>query len=267
MPLCRGWTVVEASTADVPLGLLDHGGRQLFQGLSRPHRVDLNLGRALDVVKPIIGVGDRLADRADAVIGHEQHGLVADDLGEAIAFLGLESRAGVLVVVGNFIHHPDLGLANLLDARVLEACKRARIRHVRVKHGFGLRQRLVDRRMDAEAGAFHLARAAPDLAVFDADLHEGRGRHLRPMHPEWDLVIAVAVARHDQRKMVENSLAETVHEGQPVRSRQIDTRLPFLGIAIAELFRRNPELHGHPPCCVRITALTECLDGLLIPVF
>jgi len=37
--------------------------------------------------------------------------------------------------------------------------------------------------------------------------------------------------------MVENSLAETVHEGQPVRSRQIDTGLPFLGTAIGELFR------------------------------
>src|SRR3954468_16613719 len=49
VPLCRGWTLVEAGAADVPLGLLDHGGRQLFQGLSRPHRVDLNLGRALDV--------------------------------------------------------------------------------------------------------------------------------------------------------------------------------------------------------------------------
>src|ERR1700758_238770 len=44
--------------------------------------------------------------------------------------------------------------------------------------------------------------------------------------------------------MVEDALAETVHEGQPVRSRQIDPRLPLLGAAVPKRLRRNPELHG-----------------------
>src|SRR5712671_1948377 len=82
VPLCRGWTLVEAGSADIALGLLDHGGGELFERLPGPHRVDLNLCRALDVVKPIIGIGDSLADRADAVVGHEQHRLVADHPGE-----------------------------------------------------------------------------------------------------------------------------------------------------------------------------------------
>src|SRR5260370_521899 len=77
VPLCRGWALVEAGPADIPLGLLDHGGGELFQGLSRPHRVELNLCRAFDIVKPIVGIGDGLADRADAVVGHDQHGLAA----------------------------------------------------------------------------------------------------------------------------------------------------------------------------------------------
>src|SRR5712672_160903 len=101
--------------------------------------------------------------------------------------------------------------------------------------------------MDSVAGAFHLAGATLDLAVVDADLHEGRGRDLGPMHPERNLIVAVAAARHDQGQVVEDPLAETLHEGQPVRSRKIDARLPFLGAVIPERFRRNPELHRHPP--------------------
>jgi hypothetical protein len=37
--------------------------------------------------------------------------------------------------------------------------------------------------------------------------------------------------------------AETLIEGQPVRRRKIDPRLPFLGAAIRKRFWRNPELH------------------------
>ena len=181
------------------------------------------------------------------MVGHEQHRLVADHFCETIAFGGVEGRAGVLVVIGDLSHHPDLGLADLLDARVFETRQRTGIRHVGMKHGFGLWPRLVDRCMDAVAGAFHLAGAALALAVVDADLHEGRGGHFRPMHPEWNLIVAVAAARHDQGQVVENPLAEILHEGQPVRSRKIDARLPFLGAAILKRFRRNPELHRHPP--------------------
>src|SRR5207253_8761852 len=75
VPLRRAWALVEAGAADVALDLLDHGGRELFSRLSRPHRVELNLCRAFDVVKPVIGIGHRCAHGGDAVVGHEQHGL------------------------------------------------------------------------------------------------------------------------------------------------------------------------------------------------
>ena len=88
--------------------------------------------------------------------------------------------------------------------------------------------------MDAVAGALDFAGAALDLAVFEADLHE-RGRlDLGPMHAERDLVIAVAAARHDERQVVENALAETVPVGDPVRGRKIDARLTLLGAAVLE---------------------------------
>jgi len=78
---------------------------------------------------------------------------------------------------------------------------------VGVEHGFCVRQRLVDRRVDAEAGALDVAGAAFDQAVVDADFHERRRGHLRPMHPERDLVVAVAAARHHQGQMVENAFS------------------------------------------------------------
>src|SRR6202790_4035256 len=92
--------------------------------------------------------------------------------------------------------------------------------------------------------------AALDLAVVDANFHEGRGRHLGPVHSERDLVVAVAVARHDQGEVVEDALAEIVHVGEAMRRREIDPRLPFLGAAIVKRLWRNPELHEHPHCCL-----------------
>jgi hypothetical protein len=132
-----------------------------------------------------------------------------------------------------------------------------------VKHGLGLRQRLVDRRVDAVAGAFHVAGAALDLAVVDADLHEGRGRHFGPMHPKRDLVVAVAAAGNDEGQVVEDSLAETVHVGEPMRRREIDPRLPFLGAGVPERFRRNPELHGTLLCCLPLDGGLGSVQSLL----
>ena len=83
--------------------------------------------------------------------------------------------------------------------------------------------------MNAIAAALHLPLAALDLAVIDADFHEGRGRDLGPMHPEGYLVIAVAAARHHEGQMVEDAFAEALVKGQPVRGREIDPRLPLLG--------------------------------------
>ena len=116
-----------------------------------------------------------------------------------------------------------------------------------MKHRFRLRQRLVDRRVDAIAGTLHVTGAAFDQAVVDADFHEGGGGHLGPMHAERDLVVAVAAARHHECQVVEDAFAEAVHAGEPVRGGEIDPRLPFLGAAFGKRLRRNPELHGILP--------------------
>src|SRR3954447_1296995 len=97
-----------------------------------------------------------------------------------------------------------------------------------VKHRLGLRQRLVDRRMDAIAGTLDLTLAALDLAVVDADFHEAGRRDLGPMRAERDLVVAVSAARHREGQMVEDAFAKTLVEGQTMRGGEIDPRLPFL---------------------------------------
>jgi hypothetical protein len=42
--------------------------------------------------------------------------------------------------------------------------------------------------------------------------------------------------------MVEDALAKTVPEGEPVRRCKINARLPFLGAALQTVWR-NPDLH------------------------
>ena len=101
MPLGRGRALVEMIVPVIALGLFDHGGRKLLQFLSRPHCVDLHLGGALDVLEHVVGFRDGRADRGDAVVGHEQHFLVADHAGQPRAFGGIERRAGVFIIIGD----------------------------------------------------------------------------------------------------------------------------------------------------------------------
>jgi hypothetical protein len=101
--------------------------------------------------------------------------------------------------------------------------------------------------VDAIAGTLDLALAALDLAVIDADFHEAGSRDLGPMRTERDLVVAIGAIRHHEGQMVEDAFGKSLDEGEPVGGREIDPRLPLLGAALAERFRRNPELHELSP--------------------
>jgi hypothetical protein len=59
--------------------------------------------------------------------------------------------------------------------------------------------------------------------------------------------------------VIEDALGETVHPGQPMRGREIDPRLPFLGAAFGKRLWRNPELHGQLPADFRYakTSITQ----------
>jgi hypothetical protein len=105
----------------------------------------------------------------------------------------------------------------------------------------------VDRRVDAIAGALHVALAALDLAIVDADFHEAGRGDFGPMHAERDLVVAVGAAGHREGQMVEDAFGKTLVERQPMRRGEIDPRLPFLGAAVVECFRRNPVMHELTP--------------------
>src|SRR3954463_8561042 len=107
--LCRRRTLVQMIAADIPLRLLDHGIRQFLQRLPGPHRVDLHLRCSLDIIKPVIGIGDALAHRADAVVGHEQYCLVTDHPGKTRPFSRIERRAGIFVILCDLARHSDLG--------------------------------------------------------------------------------------------------------------------------------------------------------------
>jgi hypothetical protein len=62
------------------------------------------------------------------------------------------------------------------------------------------------------------------------------------MHAKRNLIIEVAVPGHDEREVVENTLTEAVHERKPVRGREINPRLPFIGAALQSGWRK-PDLH------------------------
>ena len=61
--------------------------------------------------------------------------------------------------------------------------------------------------------------------------------------------------------MIEDAFAEPLIEGQPVRRREIDPRLPFLGAVVLKRFRRNPELHGILLCCLPLGGGLNCCQS------
>ena len=93
VPFRRSRSVIETGAADILLRLLYYGLRQLLQTLTGPHSIKLYLRCALDVIEPVVCVGNRLTYRGNAVVGHEQHRFVAEDLGKALAFLGIKGWA------------------------------------------------------------------------------------------------------------------------------------------------------------------------------
>src|SRR5258708_23792940 len=83
------------------LRLPDDFGLHLAQLAPGPHRVELHLRGALEVVEQIIGLSDALAAHRNAVIGHEQDFLVrSEDAGEALAPSPAARRACVGAAVG-----------------------------------------------------------------------------------------------------------------------------------------------------------------------
>jgi hypothetical protein len=52
------------------------------------------------------------------------------------------------------------------------------------------------------------------------------------MHAERDLVVAVAATRHREGQVIEDAFTETLVEGEAMRRREIDPRLPLLGAAV-----------------------------------
>src|ERR1041385_478620 len=67
MPLRRTWAVIKPRAAKFAPGLVDDGGRKLLERLAGPHCLDLHLRGALEIIQPVIGVGDARPPCGDAV--------------------------------------------------------------------------------------------------------------------------------------------------------------------------------------------------------
>src|SRR6516164_3649074 len=206
VPFRRCRSVVETGAADILFRLHYDGLRQLLQTLTGPHSVKLYLRCALDVIEPVVCLGNRLTYRGNAVVGHEQHRFIAEDLGKALAFLGIKGWASVIVVIRNHFHHADFRLADLFDAGIFETGKRTSKRHMRVEHDFGVQQRLMNWRVNAIAGPLDVAGPTLNLTIVDTHLHERRGLNLRPVHAKGDLVVAVRFARDHLGQVIDDTL-------------------------------------------------------------
>src|SRR5919198_547694 len=206
VPFRRSRSLIETGAADFVFCLLYYGLRQLLQTLTSPHSVNLHLRCTLDVIEQVICVGYRLTYRGNAMVGHEEDRFVADDLGKALTFRGIKSWASVIVVICNHFHHADFRLADLFNVGIFESGECAGKRHMRVEHGFSLRQCLVNWRVNTIAGPLDVTVPALHLAIVDAYLHERRSLDLRPVHAKRNLVIAVGFARDHLGQVIEYSL-------------------------------------------------------------
>src|SRR6516165_10521687 len=222
VPFRRSRPLIETGAADFVFRLLYYGLRHLLQSLTSPHSVNLHLRCALDVVEQVICVGYRLTYRGNAMVGHEEDRFVAEDLGKALAFRRIKSWASVIVVICNHFHHADFRLADLFNVGIFETGERTGKRHMRVEHGFSLRQRLVNWRVNAIAGSLDVTVPTLHLTIVDAYLHERRSLDLRPVHTKRNLVIAVGIARDHLGQVIEDSLVQAMHDCQSMCGCKID---------------------------------------------
>src|SRR6266404_1776507 len=81
------------------------------------------------------------------------------------------------------------------------------------------------------AGPLDVTVPALHLAIVDAYLHERRSLDLRPVHAKRNLVIAVGFARDHLGQVIEDSLAQAMHNGQSMRGGKIDASFPLLRAA------------------------------------
>src|SRR5262245_17951793 len=117
-----------------------------------------------------------------------------------------------------------------------------------MEDGAGMRDEVMERRMNAIAGALNVTDAALRLAVVDPHFHERARLHLRPMQTEGNLIVAVGLARHGQGQVIENALVQPVHHGGAMGRSQVDAGLPLLGAAFLTRYWRYLKLHACPPC-------------------
>jgi hypothetical protein len=91
---------------------------------------ELQLAGTLEVIEVVEGPGHRTGGDDDAMIGQEQHGLVAQRRAHALALRIVWHRAAVVVVIGDPAVEFSAGLADPVERATGGDEKRRRLRHV-----------------------------------------------------------------------------------------------------------------------------------------
>jgi hypothetical protein len=114
-------------------------------------------------------------------VAREEKGAAIAELGgEAVALLGVEGKAGILVVVGDAAVEGERVLLAHLQAAVLAQGEGRGMGHVGVEDAHGLRRLQVDAGMDEERRGLDLVLTLEDIALGIAQQERGGG-DLRPM--------------------------------------------------------------------------------------
>ena len=151
MMLAAELTLIAGRGSVLAQCVLDDRARDMLQPAAGPHRVELHLAGAFQVIKAVIGLGHGLADNLHAVIGHKQDFIFRSEHGgQPFTVRRIESEPGVVRVIGDAIEETDFGLSDRLNMRFVEPGQSAGKRHMGVQRASRARQQPVDRPVNAE---------------------------------------------------------------------------------------------------------------------
>jgi hypothetical protein len=216
-------------------------------------REHLEAAGALEVVQEVERLGDARPHHDHAVVGEEEHALVAEHRRQPVALGGIHHEPVVRVVIGDVVIEAQGVLLDHLQPAVLEQRQRGRVRHVRMQDARCLGILQVDPGMDIERGLLERALPLQDAALGIQGEQVRRG-DLAPVQPVGVEKEALAVGKH-QREVVAHALVQ-VHPDRHAEGRgEVHARCALDG-------RQAPQLE-HCPHGINYSVAMHALPRLI----